>query len=501
MNVYLFELDSVRNSEAEIRGGQNALFRETVLYGNTVVLSMNQVVDSKAFWNGISQDLDRQRKDQNTRGSSVARYASRLQKTVSGERPYTEMLVELCEDGMIRTALYGDDRTAAQYLLRKIGDCLDPNKENFHFSMMPELEYNQPDLELLRDAIQYSDLQKIEEQIRQTKRDSDRQRYEFYYHYVRLILLISQQSTAIAPGSSAVTLGQMLQITQDCFSKPNGEIERKIHAGCKLLSDLNPGKKELDRSAWYYVLAGYADTDMAALNTARAAEAVLDLCYNHVVQENISKADMRCVSTKPGIFRKVFCEEMEAYCADGAHLFHCDAAASEQKLEITQFNHREDKRWKRGCSLIDRNTNYLRDKNRLHDERKNASSPEEYCKNQRLQKMQWARLSAWTLGRQLLVAAAYVLLFMLTNYLIILIKKQIWPAEAGEIPLLIDYLRGTLNIVVAALISAIVFRIGFVIFGMQGILVTVQSVFRALWENALLPLEGQKEKRRYRKQR
>ena len=47
--VYLFELDSVRNSKKEIQKGQQALFEEIVKKGNTVVLSFNQLTDSEAF--------------------------------------------------------------------------------------------------------------------------------------------------------------------------------------------------------------------------------------------------------------------------------------------------------------------------------------------------------------------------------------------------------------------------------------------------------------------
>ena len=47
--VYLYELDSVRNSSQEIQRGQDALFEEIVKKGNTVVLSFNQLTDSEAF--------------------------------------------------------------------------------------------------------------------------------------------------------------------------------------------------------------------------------------------------------------------------------------------------------------------------------------------------------------------------------------------------------------------------------------------------------------------
>lgn len=49
MLVYLFELDSVRNSKAEIIKGQQALFEEIVMNGNQVVLSFNQLTDSDEF--------------------------------------------------------------------------------------------------------------------------------------------------------------------------------------------------------------------------------------------------------------------------------------------------------------------------------------------------------------------------------------------------------------------------------------------------------------------
>ena len=48
--VYLFELDSVRNSKKEIQKGQQALFEEIVKKGNTVVLSFNQLKKHTNRW-------------------------------------------------------------------------------------------------------------------------------------------------------------------------------------------------------------------------------------------------------------------------------------------------------------------------------------------------------------------------------------------------------------------------------------------------------------------
>lgn len=48
--VYLFELDSVRNTNAEIEIGQKSLYNEIVVNGNVVVFTFNQLVDSRGFF-------------------------------------------------------------------------------------------------------------------------------------------------------------------------------------------------------------------------------------------------------------------------------------------------------------------------------------------------------------------------------------------------------------------------------------------------------------------
>ena len=48
--VYLFELDSVRKTDEEIIAGQAALYDEIVTNGNIVVLTYNQMVDSRGFF-------------------------------------------------------------------------------------------------------------------------------------------------------------------------------------------------------------------------------------------------------------------------------------------------------------------------------------------------------------------------------------------------------------------------------------------------------------------
>ena len=42
-SVYLYELDSVRNSKEEIQYAQEQMFREIILNGNQVILTMNSI--------------------------------------------------------------------------------------------------------------------------------------------------------------------------------------------------------------------------------------------------------------------------------------------------------------------------------------------------------------------------------------------------------------------------------------------------------------------------
>ena len=55
--VYLFELDSARSTDEEIEIGQNALYNEIVGNGNIVVMTYNQLVDSRGFF-GLFNNTD-----------------------------------------------------------------------------------------------------------------------------------------------------------------------------------------------------------------------------------------------------------------------------------------------------------------------------------------------------------------------------------------------------------------------------------------------------------
>jgi hypothetical protein len=86
--VYLFELDSVRTSDAEICAGQQALWNEIVRRGNTVVLTYSQLVDSRGFFSLLSH------------------------------RSYYESFVRLFEEGHIRISQYGEKWLSTSGIVR-----------------------------------------------------------------------------------------------------------------------------------------------------------------------------------------------------------------------------------------------------------------------------------------------------------------------------------------------------------------------------------------------
>lgn len=126
--VYLFELDSVRKTDAEIIAGQKALYNEIVVNGNIVVMTYNQMVDSRGFFSLLDNP------------------------------DYQEQLISLFENGAIRLSQYGDVRTLAQYLITSVN----PEKE-FIYSALPVKFSQKRLLALIRRSLLYSDLSEIHE--------------------------------------------------------------------------------------------------------------------------------------------------------------------------------------------------------------------------------------------------------------------------------------------------------------------------------------------------
>ena len=136
--VYLFELDSVRKTDEEIIAGQKALYNEIVNNGNIVVLSYNQVVDSRGFFSLLEDES------------------------------YQYNLIKLFENGAIRISQYGDIRSLSQYLINSVA-----SEKEFIYSALPLKSTQRRLLALIKRSLQYSDLSEIYDYYTGTNRSEE----------------------------------------------------------------------------------------------------------------------------------------------------------------------------------------------------------------------------------------------------------------------------------------------------------------------------------------
>lgn len=126
--IYLFELDPVRESDDEILAGLSAIHDEIVRNGNAVVLTYEQLIDSRVFF------------------------------SLMADRAFYQDVLQLFRQGCIRISQSGDIRTAVQYLLRRLDD-------RRPFLVLP-LRFTQGHLiALKRRSLLYSDLSELREYL------------------------------------------------------------------------------------------------------------------------------------------------------------------------------------------------------------------------------------------------------------------------------------------------------------------------------------------------
>ena len=305
--VYLHELDSVRNSSEEIYHAQRAMFEEIVSNGSKVVLSFNQLTDSRAFVSLIQDD-----------------------------RSYT-WIRELFREGTLRVSLYGNIRTASQYVQNSLKKCLD-DKNVFYFSALPLKSTEKNLIANMLNVLMYDDITLLQEKYRENEdslfADSDKEgtpvpmsredRVKFLTRYLEMILFISQERLAANPPKtqaggknfytymkaareilrrsgtpSYVEAENALSEAEARISSEIGEKVSDIHARIEALKSSEEAKNEiaelsrkmspaLNRSVWYRHLRDMARENPSAYETLSIAEAVVDVCYNIQVEYSIS---------------------------------------------------------------------------------------------------------------------------------------------------------------------------------------------------------------------
>ena len=228
MYTYLFKNDSVRTTPVEIRAALTEMYNQIMLYGNTIVLSYNQVTDSRAFLSGIYSDDS------------------------------YEAIMNLIRHGKIKMNRYFSAKTPSEYMQNAIAQYLNhDNPGSFQFSGLPietkesQLEENKMRLMDVADALRCSDpwlLMKKSKQYAAKGDEREAKRYRMFEHYVQMILLFSMKEDAYIAEKNPEEMGRtnrslldflllLLQSfeTEDCvFTAISAEDRLE---SCKLIRD------------------------------------------------------------------------------------------------------------------------------------------------------------------------------------------------------------------------------------------------------------------------
>ena len=373
MLVYLFELDSVRNSAEEIRKGQQALFEEIVINGNHVVLSFNQLTDSKAF-------LD-----------------------ILRERETYECIVELFKHGVLRVSQYRNIRTASQYIQNAIEKCLQSNSDAFLFSGIPVKCTHKALLEKIKRSLAYGDLTLLEETRNTFEVESTEwEKIDYIMRYVRMILILSMEKLAMNPGKENIEysfIDYMNEIILICES----ETDQRLTQCAKLLSEI---KEQLDsiqcsnnRTNWINYINEFDESEIANM-----AEAMVDLCYNYTIEESISGVARHFLDREG--FKKDLLNRFYQYWEEyqrKIHFFH--KGDSEQVAETEA-----------GVLFWDTAVR-VADSHLLEEEK-------EYEKAYDSQKKKWRWSRNIRIGKWFATAAFYIIVFFLVDYVLGCIEEQ-----------------------------------------------------------------------------
>lgn len=294
--VYLFELDSVRDSREEIERAQKALFEEIVLNGNSVVLSFNQLSDSRGF----------------------------LRALADGET--SRQIIHMFELGHLKVAQYRNERgdlvrTASQYFqeaLSKNAKYARDNHNAFHFSTFDGLGLSEEDFRDIQQAVAFCDVpllsgklyakEALEAPQISPEGRQHREHHNYIWNYiinvVTLIIAMSQSSFAmVEPALSHSTLYEAVKHFIEDRGKLVAAIEVLSNANFdkqKLLTLLSDGKvhhllaqidanlsvedNKQSRSLWKERIRSFLQDSP---DTCHVADLVIDLLYNYVVEDGI----------------------------------------------------------------------------------------------------------------------------------------------------------------------------------------------------------------------
>lgn len=355
--VYLFELDSVRKTDKEVYKGQLAMYDELVGNGNIIVMSMNQITDSKTFLSMLQDD------------------------------EHYNIVKKLLQKGYIRISRYGDIRTVSQYVQNAINKNLAKNDDVFIFSAIP-VKSNQKlllklmqkvlintDLSIIQEYIDLEDNQKvlelfneysIEGIIRENIDINKAKEYlEFLYRFLELIIVASMYGDSVTPPIKYDEIYKekkffdimdiIISFEYDINKFPLLEETIIILSEIKNELDFNSGNEKNSRSVWIKKikkLDGKKNKE-----NLYYAELIVDLCYNYAVELSIygvSKHYERDGDINIESFKREFISRLKYEWNNGeSYKYAKDRFLQKETHKYVPYKEKYPD-WKRGIRIISR---------------------------------------------------------------------------------------------------------------------------------------------------
>lgn len=420
MYTYLFKNDSVRTTPVEIRAALTEMYNQIMLYGNTIVLSYNQVTDSRAFLSGIYSDDS------------------------------YEAIMNLIRHGKIKMNRYFSAKTPSEYMQNAIAQYLNhDNPGSFQFSGLPietkesQLEENKMRLMDVADALRCSDpwlLMKKSKQYAAKGDEREAKRYRMFEHYVQMILLFSMKEDAYIAEKNPEEMGRtnrslldfLLLLLKDFETEDCGftaiSAEDRLES-CKLIRDYikqnqRTPKILCGRSNWYHHLRnlwdGAADENKVNCRKAIAfAEAMIDICYNFTIEESISIVLDHDIEAELLVAMQT---ELELYWQDivsGAHIPFCDEERYVEAMEQSFLDAIEKtdvfRDFRKADIVISDNIHQKKPQKKQIKESHYEVLEGEHSENMRRQQKRWIggilKGIFWNIG----IAVFYIVVFVLIN--------------------------------------------------------------------------------------
>ncbi len=269
---YLDSIDSVRNSDTEVILGQNALLDCLFYTDHTVVLTMQQLTDSRVFGN-LLRDSD-----------------------------CTEYIMYQFVTGRLRYSQYDTIKTPSQYVQNSLLKCKD---RGYLFSYLPIKQEDEKMLNAELNALRNGSLEYLEEL--KEERPNELDQIEFLENYTRLLLhlgTLNLARTTPKQKDKCRSLTYFLDVIIKSVSVMKSSVEdintRKATEEIKTFytdtsqilidahSELKQKRVDQNRTEWHNYLRNKAVESTCDIRCYWLAEAMGDVAYNLTLEDSIN---------------------------------------------------------------------------------------------------------------------------------------------------------------------------------------------------------------------